>query len=81
MEQFLLVKMKSADPYERGIQYGEQAAELIARGIEGYRRHFRKSMAKSWEEITEKSALYLPLLEPVKAHIPPQIRKGYPELQ
>ena len=63
MEQFLLVKMKSADPYERGVQYGEQAAELIARGIEGYRRHFRKSMAKSWEEITEKSALYLPLLE------------------
>ena len=26
-------------------------------------------------------AVYLPLLEPVKAYIPPQIRMGYPELQ
>ena len=63
MEKFLLVKMKSADPYERGVQYGEQAGELIARGIRGYQRHFEKCLRKSWEEITAKSALYLPLLE------------------
>lgn len=63
MDQFLLVKMKSADPYQRGVQYGQQAAELITRGIQGYRRHFQQAMGKSWEEIIQKSALYLPILE------------------
>jgi isopenicillin-N N-acyltransferase-like protein len=63
MKQFLLVKMKSADPYERGVQYGQQAAELIARGIHGYQRHFQNALGKNWEEITRKSALYRPLLE------------------
>ncbi len=63
MEQFLHVTVSSPDPFERGRQYGEQAAALIRQGIQGYTRHFQNLLGKSWEEITRKSACYLPLLE------------------
>lgn len=63
MEQFLMVTVKSPDPFERGRQYGSQAGELIQNGIAGYRRHFQSLLGKSWEDITKKSGYYLPLLE------------------
>lgn len=62
-ETFKCISINSADPYTRGIQYGEQAKELIYRGIEGYQRHFSKTMQMDWNSITTKSSLYLDLLE------------------
>ena len=32
-ETFKCISINSADPYTRGIQYGEQAKELIAKGF------------------------------------------------
>lgn len=63
MDEFLCVKIRSSDPYERGVQYGRQARDKIALGIEGYKRHFAKTLSQSWEEILAKSHLYLPLLK------------------
>lgn len=63
MATFLHVKIRSADPFERGVQYGEQAKDLIYLGIGGYRRHFAKTLSQPWEEILAKSHLYLKLLE------------------
>ena len=62
-ETFKCISINSADPYTRGIQYGEQAKELIYRGIEGYQRHFSKTLQMDWNSITTKSSLYLDLLE------------------
>ena len=62
MSTFLHVKVCSSDPFERGRQYGQQAKDLIHLGIRGYQRHFSKTLARSWEEILEKSHLYLELL-------------------
>lgn len=62
MNRFTLVKIKSADPFERGLQYGAQAAAQILGGIENYKRHFL-ARNLSWEEIGRRSAQYLPLLE------------------
>ncbi|MCQ4763942.1 C45 family peptidase [Cloacibacillus evryensis] len=62
MDKFTLVKIKSADPFERGLQYGLQAAAQIRGGIENYKRHFL-ARNLSWEEIGRRSAQYLPLLE------------------
>ena len=62
MDKFTLVKIKSADPFERGLQYGLQAASQIRGGIENYKRHFL-ARNLSWEEICRRSAQYLPLLE------------------
>lgn len=63
MGEFLCVKIRSADPFERGVQYGAQARDLILLGVQGYRRHFAKTLSASWEEILERSHLYLDLLE------------------
>lgn len=63
MGAFLCVKIRSADPFERGIQYGKQAKDLIHLGIRGYQRHFAKTLSQTWEEILAKSHLYLELLE------------------
>ena len=63
MEAFRCVKVRSADPFTRGVQYGEQTKDLIRLGIEGYRRHFAKTLSQTWEEILKKSHLYLDLLD------------------
>ncbi len=61
--QFLHVVVSAADPFERGMQYGQQAAGLIKAGIAGYQRHFQKAMGQTWNEIVERSALYIPFVE------------------
>ena len=63
MSEFLCIKVKSSDPYERGLQYGKQARELIHQATDGYRRHFLKMQGLKWESILDKSHLYLDLLE------------------
>ena len=63
MDTFQLITIKSSDPFIRGLQYGQQAEALIHLGIEGYQRHFSKTLDLTWKDITEKSRLYLDLLE------------------
>ncbi len=63
MGEFLCIKVRSADPFERGMQYGAQARNLIHLGVQGYQRHFAKTLSTPWEEILERSHLYLELLE------------------
>lgn len=63
MEEFLHVKVQSSDPYERGLQYGAQAQQLIHQAAEGYRRHFLKLQGLNWDSILGKSELYIGLLE------------------
>ncbi len=63
MGQFPCITIRGADPYQRGLQYGLQAKEWIHRGVEGYQRHFAKTISQPWEAILDKSHAYLPLLE------------------
>ena len=63
MDTFKLITIKSPEPFIRGLQYGQQAEALIHLGIEGYQRHFSKTLDLTWKDITEKSRLYLDLLE------------------
>ena len=63
MDTFQLITIKSPEPFIRGLQYGQQAEALIHLGIEGYQRHFSKALDLTWKDITEKSRLYLDLLE------------------
>ena len=44
MDTFQLITIKSSDPFIRGLQYGQQAEALIHLGIEGYQRHFSKTL-------------------------------------
>ena len=61
--QFRHIKIKSWDPYERGIQYGRQASDLIEQALKGYKRHFNKTIGIKWEDIVKKSDLYIPYTE------------------
>ena len=63
MEEFSCIKIRSADPFERGAQYGAQARDLIRLGIQGYQRHFARTLSAPWEEILQRSHLYLELLD------------------
>ena len=53
MDTFQLITIKSSDPFIRGLQYGQQAEALIHLGIEGYQRHFSKTLDLTWKDITE----------------------------
>lgn len=63
MDRLPHVIIRSADATERGVQYGQQARELILRALDGYHRHFQVKVGREWEEIKRKSHLYIPLLE------------------
>ena len=56
MDTFQLITIKSSDPFIRGLQYGQQAEALIHLGIEGYQRHFSKTLDLTWKDITERAA-------------------------
>lgn len=43
----------SGDPFSRGVQYGEQAKDLISKGIENYRRAFLEVAGISWERVMD----------------------------
>lgn len=55
--------VKSSDPFERGVQYGQQAKDLIEKAIKGYKRHFDKSLGLNWDEIVARSHIYIPYAE------------------
>ena len=62
-KQFRHIKIKSCDPYERGVQYGLQASDLIKKALNGYKRHFDKAIGFGWGDIVKKSNLYIPYTE------------------
>jgi len=63
MRTFQLVKIEGDTPYERGIQYGEQAKEKIRSGIEGYKQFFEQKGKMDWEEIQKYANSYIPLIK------------------
>ena len=69
MRTFQLVKVNAATPFERGVQYGEQAKEKIKQGVADYQKLFAQTSSWSWEEIKEDALSYLPLIEEVMPEI------------
>ena len=63
MRTFQLIKINAATPFERGVQYGEQAKEKIKAGIESYKRLFAQSGNRSWEQIKEYAISFVPMIE------------------
>lgn len=63
MRTFQLIKVNAETPFERGLQYGEQAKDKIRAGIKDYRELFAMTGNKSWEQIKEYAMSYIPLIE------------------
>lgn len=63
MNQFPHIVLRSADPYQRGLQYGTQAKSLIHQAVAGYQRHFSKLQKVDWSALLKKSSLYIDLLK------------------
>lgn len=63
MRTFQLISINAALPFDRGVQYGEQAKDKIRAGVEDYKRLFAKTSNKGWEQIKEYAASYIPLIE------------------
>ncbi len=55
---FRVIDIKSANPFERGQQYGRGAADLIHQALRGYRHHFKNHANIDWELIKEKANAY-----------------------
>lgn len=53
----------SGEPAERGRQYGEQAADLIAEAIDYYRVAFERQVGMTWDAVCEYVAQWYPLIE------------------
>jgi len=63
MKRFPLIHIKGSTSYERGRQYGLQAKDGIMSCIRGYKVHFKSLAGVAWEEIKEKSLLYIKMAE------------------
>jgi len=63
MRNFQFIAVEGATPYERGLQYGEQAKDKIQAGIDGYRAYFAQTCNRSWEWIVDYALSYLSLLK------------------
>ena len=57
-----LIEITAETPFERGVQYGEQAADRIAVCIEYYKEAFQKQ-GFCWDEAKEYAMGYLPEIE------------------
>lgn len=57
-----VIEITAEDPYERGVQYGRQAAERIETCIEYYKRSFAKQ-GFTWDESQKYALDYLPIIE------------------
>ena len=60
---FKVVEISGATPYARGVQHGEAAKELIAKGIGRYQESFEKGQNVPWKLVREKAMGYVPFLE------------------
>ena len=54
MKKFKEITIKAAAPFERGVQYGQQAKEEIGLCIQGYQEHFKTAGLMTWEEARER---------------------------
>ena len=63
MRTFQLINVKADTPYERGLQYGQQAREKIISGIEDYKVLFSETSSMSWEEIRSYALEYINISE------------------
>ena len=62
MARFKEIYIKSADPFERGVQHGSQVSAEIEKICRGYRRSFSKN-GYTWEEAQAMAMESVPLLE------------------
>ncbi len=74
MTKFQLIEVKAPTPYERGVQYGEQASEKICAGIDDYRLLFAETCDMSWETIKKNAMTYVLLIERTFPEIIEEIR-------
>jgi isopenicillin-N N-acyltransferase like protein len=58
-----LVEIDSADPRERGRQYGEQARGQIAVSVHFYKGEFEQRSGLTWDEVRRRSRQWVPLIE------------------
>lgn len=59
MRDLKVVKITASTPYERGLQYGEQAKELIKICVEHYKDRFLKQ-GDSWESVCNYAMSFVP---------------------
>ena len=57
-----LIELTAEDPFERGVQYGQQAAERIDICVEYYKKSFAKQ-GFTWEKAQEYAMGYVPIIE------------------
>ncbi len=60
--RFKEIYIKSADPYERGVQHGSQVRDNILEICEGYKESFAKK-GFTWQEALDMAMEYVPFLE------------------
>lgn len=61
-EPYPLIEITAETPFERGVQYGQQAADRIAVCVEHYKESFGKQ-GFTWEQAQEYAMGYLPVVE------------------
>ena len=59
----------SGAPFERGVQYGEAAADLISSAIEYYEAAFGQQAGLTWAEVRDQAASWLPACRDVAPDI------------
>jgi len=74
MRTFQLIEIQAASPYERGVQYGEQAREKIRAGIEDYRKLFSDTSNMSWEAIKNYALDYIPAVQELFPEIVEEVK-------
>ena len=50
-------------PYERGVQYGQQAASMVARSREAYEAVFADATGWSWAQVCDQARLFVEPME------------------
>jgi isopenicillin-N N-acyltransferase-like protein len=69
-----LVDVDSADPRERGRQYGEQARDQVAVSIAFYREEFEAKSGLPWSEVCERAPHWLPHIEAFTPELVEEVR-------
>ena len=63
MKESRLLTISAPTPYERGLQYGQQAKKESPLCVETYRNRFAGTRGLSWEEAREISWMFIPYIE------------------
>jgi isopenicillin-N N-acyltransferase-like protein len=68
------VEVASADPRERGRQYGEQARDRIAVSIAFYTDEFERKSGLTWANVCEQAPKWLPYIEAYSPELLDEVR-------